>query len=322
MWSINLSFLYITSIAILITIGLSCRSAQQQRIVDCNESEDVFYCADTLCAKIYHGHIDTIYGNMPPDMYYDMDETITFPLVFKIHNQNENARKVDPREVTKSIEVLNKAFAPSAIRFELRSIETVSEAKNLQQVTQNSYEAYPDFSLQHDVKNAITIHLLDDNGQYCDKVNEVVSCRRVHGFTYILNYQYPNIVLSKPDLLNEKVMPHEMGHFFGLFHTHRSVEGEESIMRADCETTGDHICSTPADPGPLYSVYIDYTRCEMIGYIDENGYEYKPMINNYMSYYYPCYRKAFAFTEEQYIVMRTAALSNVRNHLIQPFLAN
>jgi len=314
----SFSFLFKSSIilAFLAISFLACKATKIGSHTDCNEKEDIFYCADTMCAKIYHGHIDTIYEQMPPDMYYDMDQTITFPLVFKIHNQKNDARFVDMKDIDKAVQTLNQAYKQAAIQFKLQDVETVTNAKNLQQVTEDGYAAYPEFSRIHDVDNVITIHLLDDNGEYCEEENNIVSCRRVHGFTYILNYQYPNIVLSKPDLLNEKVMPHEMGHFFGLFHTHRSVEGKESIMRENCETTGDHLCSTPADPGPLYGVYIDYTRCEMIGYEDENGYEYKPMVNNYMSYYYPCYRRAFAFTEEQYIVMRTAALSSIRNYLI------
>ncbi len=303
-------------IAFTLLMYIGCKSITPQTQLDCNEKEDIFYCADTMCAKIYHGHIDTIYQQMPPDMYYDMEQTITFPVLFKVHDQPSNAREINIKDVERAIEILNYAYKPAAIQFDLLGIEHISNGKSLQQITENSYAAYPEFSRKYDDDKAITIHLLDDNGEYCEEVNNIVSCRRVHGFTYILNYQYPNIVLSKPDLLNEKVLPHEMGHFFGLYHTHRSVEGKESIMREDCETFGDHICSTPADPGPLYGVYVDYTRCEMIGYTDENGYEYKPMINNYMSYYYPCYRKAFAFTEEQYIVMRTAALSGIRNYLI------
>ena len=306
----------------LVYFVIGCTSTRHSIGSDCNKKEDVFYCEDTLCAKDYHGHIDTIYKQMPPDMFYDMDQTIVFPIVFKIHNVAHNPRIVDPRDITKAIETLNEAFRPSAIQFELLKTETISNAKSLQQIIENTYEAYPDFTKQHDEEKAITIHLLDDNGMYCAEEDNIVNCRRVHGFTYILNYEFTNIVVSKPDLLNEKVMPHEMGHFFGLFHTHRSMEGQEKIMRSDCETTGDHLCSTPADPGPLYGVYIDYTRCEMIGYTDDNGYEYKPMINNYMSYYYPCYRRAFAFTEEQYIVMRTAALSGIRNDLIQETKVN
>jgi len=303
-------------ILLVVSFGSGCKSSQKVVYIDCDDTENVFYCADSMCAKEYKGHIDTIYNQMPPDMYYDMDETITFPVVFKIHDQRNNAKDVDERDIKKSLDLLNSSFKPAAIQFEIQNIERVSNSKTLQQVTDNSYQIYPAFSKKNDAKKAITIHLLDDNGDYCEEENNIVSCRRVHGFTYILNYNYPNIVLSKPDLLNEKVVPHEMGHFFGLYHTHRVIEGKEDIMRSDCENTGDHICSTPADPGPLYGVYVDYTRCEMMGYTDANGYEYKPMINNYMSYYYPCYRKAFAFTEEQYIVMRTAALSDIRNYMI------
>jgi len=42
----------------------------------------------------------------------------------------------------------------------------------------------------------------------------------------------------------------------------------------------------------------------MYGATDKNGKDYKPMINNYMGYYAPCYMKEYAFTAGQIASMK------------------
>lgn len=276
----------------------------------------LYFCADTLCNVIDQGHIDSIYNQMPHDMLYDKDEIVIFPITYKILMKDENGQNISRDEIIEATKQLNFAFLEAGIQFEIESVITIPNSYNLEDITENNYEKYSKLSDEHDEINSITIYLADDNDDYCITNNESISCRRLHGFTYILDPKFNNIVMSKRDINNLKVFPHEMGHFFGLYHTHRTNEGIEEIGRYDCEVTGDHLCSTPADPGPTYAIYVDYTRCEMIGYNDENGYEYKPMIENYMSYYSPCYLKPFSFTQEQNMIMHTAALSDIRNHLI------
>ena len=88
---------------------------------------------------------------------------------------------------------------------------------------------------------------------------------------------------------------HEFGHYFALAHTHSGTENgpdddnAENVARvganANCDTNGDLLCDTQADPSS-YSDGIDFGTCM---YIDDstdiNGEVYDPPINNIMSYW-------------------------------------
>jgi hypothetical protein len=48
---------------------------------------------------------------------------------------------------------------------------------------------------------------------------------------------------------NPSTLAHEMGHYFGLYHTHETGFGLECPDGSNCLTAGDLLCDTPADPG-------------------------------------------------------------------------
>lgn len=100
-------------------------------------------------------------------------------------------------------------------------------------------------------------------------------------------------VLSK-DLVMHKdyattgVVSHEMGHCLNLYHTHELQFGQELPNGSNCETAGDLICDTPADPN-LNSHHnkLD-SNCNTTQPInDNNGVTYYPDTKNYMSYTKP-----------------------------------
>jgi hypothetical protein len=83
------------------------------------------------------------------------------------------------------------------------------------------------------------------------------------------------------------VFSHEMGHLCGLPHT---FEGNciELVNGDNCQTAGDGICDTPADPydpdQPMANFVDD--NCRFIGeQVDANGEFYNPDLGNIMSYY-------------------------------------
>lgn len=47
-------------------------------------------------------------------------------------------------------------------------------------------------------------------------------------------------------------LPHEIGHHFSLYHPFDYNGGAKELVKRDtganCETTGDFLCDTPADP--------------------------------------------------------------------------
>ncbi len=120
---------------------------------------------------------------------------------------------------------------------------------------------------------------------------------------------------------NGSTLPHEIGHYFGLFHTHlnNGYDSEYGIPHelvtrgsgANCEIAGDLLCDTEADPnlsglmGP---------NCTYIGTgTDAQGASYTPMTDNIMSYSVTSCRTSF--TTEQLQRIRFFFVTD-RNYLI------
>jgi hypothetical protein len=83
-------------------------------------------------------------------------------------------------------------------------------------------------------------------------------------------------------------LPHEMGHFLGLYHTFEDAFGPELPDQSNCSTAGDLICDTDADPYPLGNI----TNCQ----VEFSGLPYLPPVDNIMSYW-EC---GCRFTTDQY----------------------
>lgn len=87
------------------------------------------------------------------------------------------------------------------------------------------------------------------------------------------------------------VYPHEMGHFFGLLHTHgysNTVRTEEFVDGSNCRETGDYICDTPADPRLSPAIVNGAnvnSQCQYFGnQKDDHNQVYVPDAKNIMSY--------------------------------------
>lgn len=144
--------------------------------------------------------------------------------------------------------------------------------------------------------------------EFCTVTSTSISCSKIGGFSFILSNRTSNIVLSQFDLKDSKIVAHEFGHFFGLYHTfEEQLFGKDQFSDKDCYLVGDRLCDTPPDPGAVFEVYVNYSDCSMIGLTNSAGAHYDPLIENYMSYYKPCYLKEFSFTNEQIMVMQLAS---------------
>jgi hypothetical protein len=85
---------------------------------------------------------------------------------------------------------------------------------------------------------------------------------------------------------NPSTFPHELGHFFDLFHTHETAFGAELVDGSNCGTAGDKLCDTPADPtlDPGTNVTF-FPGCTYNGSeTDGNGDSYSPDTHQLMSY--------------------------------------
>ena len=94
------------------------------------------------------------------------------------------------------------------------------------------------------------------------------------------------VVMKNNCATNGSSLAHELGHFFSLLHTHGADNNNmttELVNGSNCDTDGDGICDTPADPR-LTSATVD-NSCNYIGTeTDTNGDVFNPDTNNTMSY--------------------------------------
>lgn len=108
------------------------------------------------------------------------------------------------------------------------------------------------------------------------------------------------ILLDKDCAVSSTTLIHELGHYFGLLHTHEDRFGRELVNGNNCHAAGDLICDTPADPnlGLTNAIY----NCEYLGRrVDINGDIYRPSVQNFMSYAPPYCQQEFSRDQKNFI---------------------
>lgn len=137
------------------------------------------------------------------------------------------------------------------------------------------------------------------------------------GYTYLPSRNGPEALFLLQEELLTSTFPHEMGHYYGLYHTHgKSNCGttDELVNDPNCARTGDDVCDTPADPNLLglfcSESLVDSATCMYIGTeVDRIGNPFQPDPSNIMAYTWEhCTTR---FTPGQYERMRFFA-ENVR----------
>ncbi len=281
--------------------------------------DDKNYCKINCDPEIDKEHGD-IFSQLENDLIQQLLEnvdTLKFPLRFVfVQQENFIPTKSTEDSLASVIEKLNYAFKNTAISFYLHQIDTITSALKIEDLSQNQNNLYDKFSAKNDLSDLISVYILDHKKEFCTISNTSISCSRTGGFSYILSSRTNNLVISQFDLKDPKIVVHEFGHFFGLHHTfEEQLFGKDTYDQNLCTTLGDRICDTPPDPGPAFEIYVNYSICEMSGFKDNNGMEYKPLLENYMSYYKPCYLKEYSFTEQQEIILNLASQLSIRKKL-------
>lgn len=94
------------------------------------------------------------------------------------------------------------------------------------------------------------------------------------------------ILMANQCTTNGSTLSHEMGHFFALSHTHGNTNGQltdELVDGSNCETEGDFLCDTPADP-QLSNSKVNSSCIYTANEFDANGQIFTPNTRNIMSY--------------------------------------
>ena len=167
----------------------------------------------------------------------------------------------------------------------------------------DSYDEIEQLRLINTVENSINIYIVS----YLSSNGTDELC----GISSFVGSESQGIVMSEgcfavPD--NHSTLSHEVGHYFNLLHTHTGsgdqdgngiIDGEnaEYVDGQECESRGDDLCDTPADPNLSDLVN---SGCQYIGdYVDGHGQEYMPDTSNIMSYSEKSCRDYFSSQQEQ-----------------------
>ena len=255
-------------------------------------------CGTTLSKEQINYELQHVVSQSPTLQKLDYKTTLDVR-VFIVQN-SEGKTAITEEQVMKALAQLNIDFSPIRLGFEICQITYINNDKLFAYdiVEEKLLTPY----LNENSINIFFVHdiSLNEPGNAC-------------GYTYYPVHKKDFIVLKGECCINNSTMSHEMGHFFGLYHTHERSFGQELVDESNCFKSGDLLCDTPADPG-MHGIMID-ENCNWTGQIfDYNKQLYKPDLQNYMSYGRSDCRKKY--TKDQYNKM-VGMYCNFKTHLRQ-----
>lgn len=191
-----------------------------------------------------------------------------------IVTDSTNATNVAQADLIDMIDSLNSTFSPICLSFKICAIDTVFNYNYDEWHQGEEEEAFRSLYAKMNVINLVLVSTIIDPGGAAGYAPL--------GNSMPLAPHYDMIVMEKTGI-TENVLHHEMGHFFGLYHTFENMMGVELVDGSNCIVAGDLLCDTPADIDPAP---IPTTACIWSGTnTDPNGDYYTPMLGNLMSYH-------------------------------------
>ena len=277
----------ILAIGLLLTVG--CDNSIQQ--------------CGTIITKEQLKYIENYQVQINSFDKYETRGIIDLPIQIHIVQKTNGTGGISLSVVESAIDNLNTYYINANIRFvALERINYINSDTHYYFDTNNEES----LSRIHDVADVINLYIPyeinSDSTQLC-------------GYAY-----YPpsadRIIISKPCMANGSTLPHEVGHYFMLYHTHGISNGgktDELVNGENCYNAGDYVCDTPADPNLQEGAA---RNCSYTGEAkDANGDIYRPDPTNMMSYSSKACRSRF--TKGQYARINYAALYH-RNYLTFP----
>lgn len=236
---------------------------------------------------------------------------LDIPYQLHIVRRTDGTGNISVKEVTQYVQAVNELYLSANLRLvPLGEVNYVDADHffDFQITDENS------LAKSRDVTNALNIYCLNSiEGGY-------------YGYTYHPSKSRASrLFMSVEGFVNGSTFPHELGHFFGLYHTHGKGQEldkrQEPIDRKmdadgngviDCYETGDDLCDTPADPNLGLAAFRSYCKkdCSTTAKIPhQSGKVYQPRLDNIM-----CYNQhsncRTQFTKEQLTKINQTAKKN------------
>ena len=228
-----------------------------------------------------------------------------FPVQIHVGQRSDGTGGLNANQINQILIQLNSDFAETGFEF--------YQCAPINYIADDTYYDY--VSTQEDILS----NIYNTDGSINIYFFNTVKVPSNDSFNDVCGYAYtpngPDIIMMRNSCATSgNTMAHEMGHYFGLLHTHDTRYGEEAITRNtndtcyNCDAAGDQLCDTNADPNlsvgvhPLTCVYTSTATASCSG----NTYT-NPPIDNIMSYSFQgC---ATVFTPQQRARMNFYAVS-------------
>ena len=232
-------------------------------------------------------------NNLVTTLKHDICVNKKFSIVFYVvADSNQTWGNVSANDLDSSIALLNRTFRRICVSF--MNCSTV---------------VIPNFEYNNWEKTA-TENMVVGNWHADSTINiylPAVINGTPSGYAYLPGSK--NVIVIEKASISSNTVLHEMGHFFGLVHTHHEIGGpvsppppsgvgsNEFVDRTNCYTHGDGFCDTEADCYPMANIKDGFNKYYVI-----------PK-DNIMSYHG---NSRCRFTQEQYnfmaLVMQTQRL--------------
>jgi hypothetical protein len=271
-------------------------------------------------------------------------DILYFRLQYHIVTKTDGTGGLDPADLPMVTDMLNRAYKPANIQFvscseaniirndqwymyagiysgtggDSVSLNRYTDAMGFPRISTTGWDTlnYRKLSQANNLANALNIYFLEHttNRGWATWGNQKKN--------YIINRNEQKYV----------VVPHEVGHFFGLYHTFSGVfDDDENFIKttenvarsgtnSNCSVKGDNFCDTPADHNLHCSNLSNDFICLDERY-DEFGDRYSPDRGNIMSYgfiedLYMDGTLVSRFSKQQCHFMRLYARSSIDQKLI------
>ncbi len=216
-------------------------------------------------------------------------EGVEIPVVAHILRKSDGSGGTTRASVEASLNRVNNFYQSMNMVFVLCDVKYINNDTYYNSNLEDGNATDAGIAVANNVSNVINV--------YC--------CKNTS--TSWANFPYEEddfLIMNNSHIDNPSTFSHEMGHYFGLYHTHETYQGTEAIDGSDCAIRGDLICDTPADP--VLSRKVD-SDCNYTG-----DAAYTPDTRNMMAY--TRFECRSGFTSQQARRMVYAFLS-ARNYL-------
>lgn len=200
----------------------------------------------------------------------------SIPVRICIVRDNAGVTTLDTSLLRKGLVYMNKLFAGSGLEFYVCGTYNYINNTTYYNVDNTEYEA---LNNTYGTANVINMYLVNSINHLGSSAQGVAPTPGGSSWVMMRNNA------------DTTVYAHEMGHFFGLLHTHgysNTVRSGEFVDGSNCRESGDYMCDTPADP--MLSIAIVNganvnAQCLYFGNLkDGHNQVYVPDATNIMSY--------------------------------------